>query len=407
MLLILLTACTHAPKPGGDASSDSGDSLPLVGDDTADTQESRDSVDTSVECGEIPPDEEGYVALYDATVVHTFAFTVSAAATASLGADPSEYVVADLVVDGTALNNVGLKMRGESSEQRWDGKPSFKVDLRAYDNCEPFASVEHLLLDNGFDDPTQAKQVISGSVMRSLGVVVPYTTFATVTVNGDLFGLYTSTEAVGDGFIGHHWGATGGVLWEGGDEADFSGRGEDAWDDVGGEGDRAAIEAVTAVVATAGEDFYAQVDALVDMSQGLTEWGALAAIGHLGAFPYATKDIYLYQPADDGRFELVPSGLDEGWDPAFGWNYAETALGLRCVYDPTCAAALQASIDAALTASEDADVEGVATSAFALSQAAVQADPRRGTTSSEVSAARSALSASIATWPALVRAQLP
>lgn len=406
MLLVLLAACTHDPKPADDSSSDSGDSLPLVGDDTGDTQESRDSVDTSVECGEIPPDEEGYVALYDATVVHTFAFTVSAAATASLAAHPSEYVVADLVVDGTTMNNVGLKMRGESSEQRWDGKPSFKIDLRAYDNCEPFASVEHLLLDNGFDDPTQAKQVISGSVMRELGVVVPYTTFATVTVNGELFGLYTSAEAVGDGFIGHHWGATDGVLWEGGDDADFSGRGEDAWNDVGGGGDPAAIEAVTAVVATAGEDFYAQADALVDMPQLLAEWGALAAIGHLGAFPYATKDIYLYQPADDGRFEFVPSGLDEGWDAAFGWNYAETALGLRCVYDPTCAAALQASIDAALTATEDADVGGVATAAFALSQSAVQADPRRGTTSSEVSAARSALSASIAGWPALVRAQL-
>lgn len=403
MLLALLAACTHDPKPGDDSSAGTDDSVPVIPDDTGD---SRDSVDTSVECGEIPPDEEGYAALYDAAVVHTFAFTVSAASTASLAADPSEYVVADLVVDGTVMNNVGLKMRGESSEQRWDGKPSFKIDLRAYDNCEPFASVEHLLLNNGFDDPAQAKEVISGSVMRALGVEVPYTTFATVTVNDDLFGLYTSAEPVEDGFLGHHWGATEGVLWEGGDGADFSGRGQDAWNDVVGDGDPAAIEAVTAVVATAGEDFYAQADALVDMEQLLTEWGALAAIGHLGAFPYATKDVYLYQPADDGRFEFVPSELDEGWDPTFGWNYAESALGLRCVYDATCAAALQARIDRTLSASESADVGGIASAAFDLSQADMQADPRRATTSSEVAAARSTLSASIAGWPAVVRAQL-
>lgn len=406
MLLLVLSACTHAPATGDDSPTDSGDSIPLVTDDTADSHESHDSVDTSVECGEIPPDEPGYAALYDPTVVHTFALTVSSSATASLAGDPSEYVVADLAVDGTVMNNVGLKMRGESSEQRWDGKPSFKIDLRAFDNCEPYASVEHLLLNNGFDDPTQAKEMISGSVMSTLGVVVPYTTFATVTVNGDLFGLYTNVEAVEAGFIGHHWGTTDGVLWEGGDDADFSGRGQDAWNDVGGGGETAAIEAVTAVVATSGEDFYAQADALVDMEQLLTEWGALAAVGHLGAFPYATKDIYLYQPSADGRFEFVPWGLDEGWDPAFGWNYAESALGLRCVYDPTCAEALRVHIDAALTASEDADVGGVATAAFALSQVAMQADPRRGTTTTEVAAARSALSTSIATWPAVVRAQL-
>jgi len=403
VLLVLLAACTHDPKPGDDSSAGTDDSIPLIPDDTG---ESHDSVDTSVDCGEIPPDEAGYAALYDATLVHTFAFTVSASSTASLGEDPSEYVVADLVVDGTVMNNVGLKLRGESSEQRWDGKPSFKIDLRAYDNCEPFASVEHLLLNNGFDDPAQAKEVISGSVMRALGVEVPYTTFATVTVNGDLFGLYTSVEAVEDGFIGHHWGATDGVLWEGGDDADFSGRGQDAWNDVGGGGDPATIEAVTTVVATAGDDLYAQLDVLVDMEQLLTEWGALAAIGHLAAFPYATKDIYLYQPADDGRFEFVPWGLDEGWDPTFGWNYAESALGLRCVYDPTCAAALQAKIDRALSASESANVGGIAAAAFDLSQAAMQADPRRGTTSTEVAAARSALSATITGWPAFVRAQL-
>ena len=129
-------------------------------------------------------------------------------------------------------------------------------------------------------------------------------------------------------------------------------------------------------------------------------------IGHLGAFPYATKDVYLYQPADDSRFEAVPWGLDEGWDAEFGWNYTETALGLRCVYDPTCVAALKTHIEAALTQSSSLDVPSIASAAFALSDSAMQADPRRGTSRTEVATARSALSATITGWPALVRSQL-
>lgn len=403
-MLLLLVACAHAPADSTSGHSD--DSLPVVGDDSADTHDSPDSADTGVDCGEIPLDEPGYAALYDAGVVHTFAFTLSSGATAGLAADPASYVLADLTVDGTVVNNVGLRMRGDSTQQRWDGKPGFKVDLRAYDNCDAFASVEHLILNAGLDDPTQSREVISATILAEGGLVVPRATFAEVTVNGEAFGLYTSVEAVDQAFVQHHYGVSTGVLWEGGDDADFSGRGQGAWDDVGGGGDTADIEAVTTLVASTGDDFYAQVDALVDMDQLLTEWAWLAVVGHLGAFPYATKDIYLYQPADDGRFEFVPWGLDEGWDPGFGWNYSETALGLRCVYDPTCSEALKTHIEVAFTTSEPLDVPSIASSAFTLSDAAMEADLRRGTPTTDVSAARSALSVSITGWPAFVRGQL-
>ncbi len=408
-MIFLLAACTHAPDDSTPGHRDTADSLPVVGDDSVDTVDtSHDSPDTSDTggCGDIPLDEAGYAALYDSRAVHSYGITLSDAAVTALGVDPATYVPADVTVDGTVLHDVGLKMRGDSTQERWDGKPGFKIGLRAFTNCDAFASVEHLMLNAGLDDPTQAREVISATVLANGGTVVPLATFATVSVNGESFGLYTSAEAVEGTFIQHHWGVGTGLLWEGGDGADFSGRGQGEWNDLGGGGDPATIEAVSNVVATAGDDFYAQADALVDMDQVLTEWSWLAVIGHLGAFPYATKDVYLYQPADDSRFEAVPWGLDEGWDAEFGWNYTETALGLRCVYDPTCVAALKTHIEAALTQSSSLDVPSIASAAFALSDSAMQADPRRGTSRTEVATARSALSATITGWPALVRSQL-
>lgn len=401
----MASACRTAVPLGGLDSAADSDSLPTIADSQdSPTDDSDSPVDTG-ECGEIPADEDGYVALFDAGSVHELAITIGDGEMAALAAAPGSYVLADVVVDGTPLSGVGLKMQGNSDQERWDGKPGFKVDLRAFANCEAFASVDHLSLDANSDDPAQARAVISAQVLAGAGLVVPKATFATVSVNGEGFGLYTSVEPVEAAFIGHHF-SEDGVLWEAGDGADFTTGAADAWDDIDGAGDPAVISAVSDVVASAGDDFYAQVDILVDMEQLLTEWAGLAAIGHLGAYPYAAKDVYLFAPASDSRLQFIPCDLDEGWDPAFGWNYVESALGLRCAYDTVCAAALQARIMEVLTTVEGLDVPGIASAAFALSDEAMVADTRRGTSTTEVSTARTTLLTSTQVWPAVVRGQL-
>jgi hypothetical protein len=361
--------------------------------------------DTDVDCGGIPDDDADYEALFDPSVVHGFAFTVDEDAMGALAADPDGYVVADAVIDGHAFERVGIKWRGDSSQERWDGKPGFKVDLRQFGGCASLGGTKRLTLDGMTDDPAQGRVLVATAAMSAAGLPSPRAAYATVTVNGAAFGLYAHVETVDGSFVERRWDDDHGTLWEGKSGADFSESGVEAWHDVDSDGDRDALRAVAAAVQGSGDGLYAATDALVDLDQALSTWGMQAAIGDDGAFPYDTDDVYLYAPPG-GRFAVVPWGLDGGWDPAFAWDHVDTVFGARCVYDAVCGAAVRAHVEAALATVEAIDVGGFADAAFAVSAPELPADPRRGTPVVEVQQARQALGVAIDGWPGHLRDQL-
>jgi hypothetical protein len=388
-----------APAESAESVVHSGEAQE-TGSETGDTDEGDP-------CGEIAADEAAWASLFDSSIVHTFALSMTEEAMDALAASPGDYVQADVEVDGWPMLGVGLKMRGGAENMRWDAQPAFRIDLRRFGNCEPFASVDELVLDSGEDDPTQAREVISAQVGEALGLPVPRATFAFVDVNGTVLGLYTHVENVDAAFVAHHFDEVGGVLWAADDGADFTDAGVDAWDDVGGGGDAAALEAVASILRTATDDLYAQADTVVDMGQFLELWAFEAAIGHSEAYPYEAADIFAYAPPSDPRLRFVPWQLDEGWEPGFSWTAVEGALGVRCVYDETCRAAASAQLSSTLDVVDTLDVAGMAANAFALSADAVVADTRREATATEVQAARTALSTTISGWTDEIRAQLP
>lgn len=397
--MLILLACS--PDPVGEGVFDTGvESIPvdtsLSTDETGEPAETGDSDDG---CGEIAADEAGWASLYDESVVHHFAFTLSAEAREELSADPQGYAPATVEIDGVVMEDVGLRMRGPGESQRWDAKPSFRINLRKYDNCLPFASIDELVLDAGDDDPAMARQVVSAQVFSALGLATPRTAFATVEVDGESFGLYTHVESVDSHFLDHHGYEPGGTLWEGKDGADFSGAGVDRWDDVGGGGDPALIEALSTAVATAGDDFYSVVGEYLDVEQFLAAWSAIAAVGHHQSFPYEAGDVYVYSSLSSPKFVVIPWEIDEGWSPEFVWNGVESQLALRCVYDPTCSAALEGAVGAAAEQLRAANVEELAQAALTVSQTAALDDERKPWTSAEVLAARDSLLSTIASWP--------
>ena len=332
-------------EPADDNGNPIDTGVESVPNDSSITTETGDSGDTSeAECGEIAPDEAGFVALFDTKIVHEISLSLTPADRGALDASPQEYVPANLVIDGRTLNNVGVRMRGPGESMRWEAKPSFRIDLRRFGNCEAFASIDELVLDAGDDDPAMARQYLSAQVFKALDIAAPNVVFSTLSVDGDRFGLYAQVEAVDNHFAAHHSLEEGGVVWEGKDGADFSASGAGEWDDVGGLGDPLSIEAVTTTVATGGDDLYTELDASVNMQQFIAVWAAIAAVAHNQSFPYEPGDAYLYSPPSDPRFMFIPWEIDEGWASDFVWNGAQTQFGLRCVYDTSCNAAFREAI---------------------------------------------------------------
>src|SRR5688572_18483249 len=124
MIAVLLLGCSGTPIVIGDEPTDtaSGDDDVEQVPGNGDTDEPDDTED--------PEDvEAAYQALYDATVIHEVRLTLTPQAIGRLRTDPFAYVHGDVMVDGTAVLDVGVRLKGSSTFQTFDGKPSFRVSF--------------------------------------------------------------------------------------------------------------------------------------------------------------------------------------------------------------------------------------------------------------------------------------
>ena len=403
-VLMLAFGCVTDPAPEEYTGREEipGDLDP----DSAIEDSAEDSAVEPADCGQVPEDSAAYAALFNPAIVHSVSLSVTTEDRARLLAAPDEWAPAALVVDGVELASIGVKWRGDSTQMRWEAKPSWSVGLRRGSACDTLAGIERFSLDAMIDDPAQARLVLESALLEGLDRVVPRAVFATLAVDGEDFGLYALIEVVDAPFVVNHLGAWPGVVWQGGSGADFTTTGLAAWDDVDGLGDLGRLEAVAMIVQGSGDAFYEDLGSVLDTADFAAHWGALAAVGDAGSFPFETDDVNVLVP-DAGLIRLVPDAPESGWNAAFHWKYVDAALGVRCVYDASCVAAVGTAVGAAATAVEALDGEASAQAAFDLSESAVASDPRRETRANEVTAARAALAASVKAWPGLLQAQAP
>ncbi|GDX81895.1 hypothetical protein LBMAG42_37060 [Deltaproteobacteria bacterium] len=408
-MLTLLFACATDTGPSEDVGQEQlpGDTSPdSASPDSGDTGESGDTSEDTAACGDVVPDEGAFAALFDASVLHTTTITMSEDARAALAAAPDSWAPASLTLDGAELASIGVKWRGDSAAMRWDGKPSWSIGFRKGEACDTLGGMERITLDAMTDDPVQGRIVVEMLLLQALGRLVPRAAFSTLTVDGEPFGLYALAEYVDANFTTNHLGSWAGVVWKGGSGADFTTAGLAAWDDANGAGDPARLAAVAEIVQGAGDTFYADLGSVLSTPDLAAHWAALAAVGDEGTFPYETDDANLLVP-DVGQILLVPDPPESGWSETFDWRHVDSALGVRCVYDEACSAAITDALASAAAALSLADGGAVAEGAFAVSAAAMADDPRRSSTVGAVSASRAALSATIAAWPTTLAASVP
>lgn len=406
-----LLACDAGSDDTGADSASGGDTdTEVIGgvDDTAadsgDDSGDEDSGDTD-EDPEWEDSEEVYATLFDVDAVQRFDLTVDDAAIQSLRRDGTAYVHAVFEHDNVRIDDVGLRIKGSSTLQSWDGKPSLKIKFNEWVPGTRYGTLERLTLNNMVEDPTQSKEVLAYWLWAQGGMVAPRAAFAEVYVNGELFGLYANVESTDDHFVKRHFADGTGTLWEGNDYADFTYDGVNNFELVSGVDDDTDLRAARRALAE--DDWYAATDEVINLDQFLDFWAWSVAIGNADGYPFNQNDFFVYDDPADGRFVFTPWGVDESWNTAMSWNYVSGYLGVKCVYDAACTALLGASVSAALDAVEAADPGAKATALHALTEPIVRDDPRRPSWSAgEVISARAGLASTVETWPATVRGQM-
>jgi spore coat protein H len=168
--------------------------------------------------------------------IYDYRFTVAPADLARLNAEPARhdderlFVPAELTVDGREVGRVGLRYKGHFGTFRTclagpDGagpaepyapdpanacppvpKFSYKVLFDAVTPAGRFHGLARMNLHNLIRDPSKLHERLAYQLFRDMGIATARSTFARVTVNGVLKGLYAATEDINDRrFIEDRW----------------------------------------------------------------------------------------------------------------------------------------------------------------------------------------------------------
>ena len=117
----------------------------------------------------------------------------------------SERLIADsILIDGVADQNVGIKYKGNSSYNVANVKNPMNIKLDYVNNGQSIDGYNVLKLSNGFRDPSFVREVLSYEMARQY-MPSPKATYAKVTVNGTLIGLYTCVQSIDDDFTNENF----------------------------------------------------------------------------------------------------------------------------------------------------------------------------------------------------------
>jgi hypothetical protein len=371
---------------------------------TSETDSYQESVLESIPGVVLEPDDEPIpkvepVAIFDDTVLHTFAITVGDEEIRLLKAEPYEWVTGEVVIDGEYQGEVGLRLRGKiGSFREFDQKPKFKIDFNQYDPDNTFQGLESISLNNSVVDCSYLKEPAGFAIYAQLGMRAPRVSFAHVTVNGANYGLYVVAEVPDDTFLKDRFEEPDGNLYDGkylyyGDwdyeMVDFTSFLEDNFQleegvDVGKED----IYAITDATQDFGASFNERLGDLMDIPNFHRNLMAEQWIGHLDGYALNTNNYRVYFNPWDNRMEFIPWDLDyaflEAWDWGFSWSRPKGTLVDDCFDDEECVREHRQYVAAAIATVDTAGLLERVTGWRALIAEEAANDPKRECASASV-----------------------
>jgi CotH kinase protein/Lamin Tail Domain/Secretion system C-terminal sorting domain len=110
-------------------------------------------------------------------------------------------------INGTKLDSVGVKWRGNSTFDAAQAKNPLHIELNSFVAGQNFEGQNDLYLNNEKADPAFLREGLGYFLLQNY-LDIARAGFAEVFVNGQSLGLYTLVEEVGTGFVKDHFGSS-------------------------------------------------------------------------------------------------------------------------------------------------------------------------------------------------------
>jgi spore coat protein H len=277
--------------------------------------------------------------LFDTTVLHDVKIMVDAQYLTMLDTDRVNRVPATFTYDGTTLMRVGLRKKGSfGSYVPLSEKPAFSVDFEEFVPNQNIAGIDKVALNNCRQDPTLVAEHTGYELYRRANLPAPFTAHAVVTFNGAVKGIYVVSEATNKGFLRRNFGRANdeGNLYEAPGDVDFVASParmelKREVDEMRRRDDMVALAA--AVRNTPPANWVTVVGPLLDIPSFITGYVIDGLANHWDSYPYNGNNYYMYHRPTDGRFMMIPHGMDSLFrlDARFGYIFANNA-GLLDLY---------------------------------------------------------------------------
>ncbi len=129
-----------------------------------------------------------------------------------------EYIMVDVVINGTKFQNVGIRPKGNSSltqvaQDSTTDRFSFRLKFDQYIEGQTCFGLDTFVVNNMLGDNSYMKEYLSYDIMNTIGVDTPLYDFADISVNGEAWGFYLAIEAYDDSYLSRVYGDTSGNLY--------------------------------------------------------------------------------------------------------------------------------------------------------------------------------------------------
>ena len=120
-------------------------------------------------------------------------------------AGAGERIEADIIINDTEIENVGIRYKGFSSVSVDREKNPFNIKLDFTEGGMSYQGIDKIKLSNVIQDPSFLRETLSYEIA---GKYMPASraNYARVYINDEYWGLYTNTESVNDDFLADNFG---------------------------------------------------------------------------------------------------------------------------------------------------------------------------------------------------------
>ena len=130
-----------------------------------------------------------------------------------------DYIKCDVTVNGTKVQNAGIRPKGNSSlsmiaSNEDTDRYSFKLEFDHYVKHQSLKGLDKMVINNIQSDATYMKEYLSYDLMSQMKVPTPLFAYANVTVNGKPWGFYLAVESLEEGFAQRNYGTGYGMLYK-------------------------------------------------------------------------------------------------------------------------------------------------------------------------------------------------